>query len=80
MTRLTAMIAAALLAGCATVMPHTFPPNYQTNSGQQCVKACWQPGVGCPGHPFDRCWYNDRCKAQCDAAERDALVAQRTQR
>lgn len=77
MTGTFAVVAAVLLlAGCASMSPRAVPPSYRTNPGQQCVKACWQDGFGCAGTPFDRCWYNDQCKARCDAVERDALAAQ----
>lgn len=78
---LTVLLLALAVNGCSTLLPHTFPPSYQTNAGQQCIKACWQGGkVGCTNNPFDHCWYNDRCKEQCDAAERSSLDYQKKQK
>jgi hypothetical protein len=72
--RLPLMILVATLSGC-TLAPHTFAPAYRSEGARQCAKACWQPGFGCSGAPFDRCWYNDQCKARCDAVEQDATKA-----
>lgn len=74
--RILAALAVLLFAGCASVLPHTFPPSYATNPGQQCVKACWIGGhIGCTSNPLDHCWWNGLCKERCDVVERDALKA-----